>query len=218
MSNFEKEVIRIILNNPTNFNRLLKLKFPKSMKHVHSICNYWFSNRYGLEFETGQEFSNDAFVKYSGIVRKYGYEVFLVNCYEQKYSGKGLLSLIGLYNILEMIKTNPINTKSGIHCHINFTGNATFFDPSYCSTLFVKFLCSNFVFDYTGYYNEHCASYNKEAIRYHLTYNTIEYRMLPMEVNFKQLVKFIMICQYSSKHLAVGKIPNAKVILDLMQL
>ena len=120
--------------------------------------------------------------------------------------------------MLELIKTNPINTGSGIHCHINFIGKRVFFNPNYCDNKFVEFLCSNSVFNYTGSYNNRYASYTKEAVRYHENYNTIEYRILPMEVNFKQLVKYIMVCQYSSKHLSLGKTPSEKVILDIMQL
>lgn len=93
----------------------------------------------------------------------------------------------------------------GVHIHIDCRDWAKTeqYHPYYFNQLLIQTLIDTF--KYVGEYNSHCASFNKNAVKYHQAYSTLEYRIISMPASWAELVKDIMVCQYATKITKEGK-------------
>lgn len=210
MSPFEIKVLKIVLRNPDTFKKLLK-------QHDHAYCmsilNKWFKNRVGLEFETGDTQTLPFDMPYSKIRRIYDVSV---SGDEKRISfGTNGLDVLN-YFLTQMHETVPFNTGSGIHVHIN--SKVSFRDKrfQYVNDISKKYQYVTdkliTLFNYTGKFNSHIISTEKTAIRFHHTYNTIEYRILPMIYDWDVLLKSIMVCQYCTDKITKSLDVDLKLI------
>lgn len=207
MSPFERQVLSIIIHKPSMMIPLLKQL--GNTKHVYSICNKWINRRFGLEFEVG-----DTSTFRSSIVPNYGiYKDFS----EINYSSQGFKELIKLNVFLNELQMQlPFNTGSGIHIHIDFIGVDDYFNPSLFPQQVVDYIVNKF--EYVGGYNHHSACYSKQAVRFHSSYRTIEYRIFRMTYTYSELVKWILCSHYMTRMISTGNSINTSIMDEIMAL
>lgn len=115
----------------------------------------------------------------------------------------GIKGLICLWEICEQLKINSLlNMGSGIHYHIDFTDVNDFQkaiqDIPNQQKWILKALES---WGYTGKFNDWEVSVYKKAVKYHKTYNTVEFRIGEMSFEYELLVKRIIHCQNISRRI-----------------
>ncbi len=194
MNSFEKQVLTILVNEPSIFNA--KIKRLGNVKHAHRIINEYLPFRVGIEFEHGEVPYNYFYDSNSlGLYFNHG---ITLGSSETQVSFKGYKNLIYLYKYLNFLSdTVPFNLDSGIHIHIDATNFFESINVMSIPQSIIDYIIQ--IFDYTGSYNDHIMSTWKQAIRIHGRYQTLEYPIFKMTYNYSDLVKWILICSYLNK-------------------
>ena len=209
MNGFEKQVLSILVNEPSIFNP--KIKRLGNVEHAHRIIHKYLPFRIGIEFEYGDK-SGD-FNPYQ-FYFNYGVDNGID---ELRVSFKSYKYLINLYKLLNhMNETVPFNTGSGIHIHVDASSFFETINTNSIPQSIVDYLIK--IADYTGRYNEHKLSTDKEAIRIHSEYSTLEYRIFKMTYDYPVLVKWILICSYINKCVKSHNTIETSIIDELFTL
>lgn len=211
MNSFEKQVLTILVNEPSIFNA--KIKRLGNVKHAHRILNSYLPFRVGIEFEHGE--TTPSYNTCYGYLN-FNYGINSDGC-ETKVSFRGYKNLIELYRYLNLLSdTVPFNEGSGIHIHIDAR---SFFENITTNSIpqsIIDYIIR--IFNYTGLYNEHRMSIWKQAIRIHSYYTTLEYRIFKMTYNYSELVKWILICSYLNKCVKSNTTIKTSIIDELFAL
>ncbi len=124
----------------------------------------------------------------------------------------GIKGAICLYNICEKLKLfSTLNLASGIHYHVDFTDitknqfNNLLEQHKGTNSFILKALKS---WDYKGSYNSWYVSGAKDAVRFHKTYQTVEFRIGEMTFDYELMIKRILHCQNICKKLKQSLITN----------
>lgn len=136
-----------------------------------------------------------------------------IDNHEQRFRiPKGVEGAICLYNITEKLKEySSLNPASGIHYHIDFTDitrdqfNNLLEQHRGTNSFILKALKS---WDYKGNYNSWYVSGAKDAVRFHKTYQTVEFRIGEMTFDYELIMKRILHCQNICKKLKQSLITN----------
>lgn len=117
----------------------------------------------------------------------------------------GIKGMIALYRFADFLKENAaLNPLSGVHYHIDFTDIPK---VDFLNLLRKHYGTKSFIlkslksWGYKGTYNEWLVSQDKSAVRFHCTYQTLEFRIGEMTFEYELLMKRILNCQNISKAL-----------------
>lgn len=115
----------------------------------------------------------------------------------------GIKGLICLYNISEFLKEHAlINPSSGVHYHVDFTDVCENHEKLYSLFFLIPrdwILKSLESWGYTGSFNEWEVSFDKTAVKFHLDYRTVEFRIGEMTFDYELFIKRIIHCQNISR-------------------
>jgi hypothetical protein len=123
---------------------------------------------------------------------------------EFKISIKNYEQIIGLYQILELLKKNcSLNPKSGIHIHINL--GKKYIDIIYNTRHRILYNLEKFFFfeyylnihkldNYKGKYNKDLIGCNNKNCKININpfFESIEFRTFPMTFEYKEIIKWIV--------------------------
>jgi hypothetical protein len=199
---------KLVLNDPLVIPLILKRK-DFNEKITKGIMYKMIPFRSSIEIEANGTLDN--LINESNIdILSYEESTLLENEYEYeegtefKISIKNYEQIIGLYQILELLKKNcSLNTQSGIHIHINLgkkyvdiiynTGHRIlynlekFFSPEY-------YLNIHKLDNYKGKYNKNLVGYNNKNCKININslFYSIEFRTFPMTFEYKEIIKWIV--------------------------
>lgn len=197
MTEFECKVLRIFMHNPKSFPTLFNQMF-KNSSYAYKILNKYLPTDTGLEFEVGEEIVKGLF---STDLKKYFKRDSYFEVTKRVTKHK---EYYHIYQLIELINNCYAFPKNGgIHIHTNvfskrIKSSISSFIRSVNSTKLIKRLAE--YFKYTGTYNElDAASTKGHFLTFRSDFNTLEWRGIPMQSDFTQLMKYIIVCHYCTK-------------------
>jgi hypothetical protein len=169
---------------------------------LREFAESFFPNSVGIEIECrpeNDEYDYSEFYKIDGIIHIQG------DGSEQRFRfANGVKGMVALYKASLLFKDHfLLNPQSGIHYHIDFTEHyeklkGTYIIPARNEgnipelNWMLKGLRN---WNYKGYFNSWVVGINKNVIRLHPNYHTIEYRIGEMTFDYSLLIKRIITCQ-----------------------
>jgi hypothetical protein len=170
----------------------------KNPSYAYKILNRYLPTDTGLEFEVGNEIVKGLF---NTDLKKYFKRDSYFEVTKRVTKHK---EYYHIYKLIELINTSYAFPKNGgIHIHTNvfsqrIKNNIGSFIRSVNSTKLIKRLAE--YFKYTGTYNRLDAASSKgHFLNFRSDFNTLEWRGIPMQSDFKQLIKYLIVCHYCTK-------------------
>lgn len=203
MNEFKKNLLKLFLDHPFDYN--LYLDGYKNKDYAFRIIKSFIPTDTGIEWEVGDDMvskllDNRRAPWWNRLNRESSFEVtYRIN---SRHLNLHLLKLQRMYKFMSKpYFANIRQEKSGIHIHTNLIhglrDSARFKlvrDQSITSKKAVVMIAKNF-FRYGGTYNELKFDWSKgNAIIYRREYGTIEYRCINMTWDFRELLKYIIMC------------------------
>jgi len=197
MTPYETKILKLLVHSPELLFPLLKSQ--RNVPFAYSILKKYLPQDIGLEIE--------------------GVGEARAEMRRRTYGWKKITETFQWWSILK--ETYGFNNQFGIHCHIDATEwfhkidkegwketlvyskngslyhHCTISTPKMFDSWILPYLLDE-VFMYQGEYNARVITCGKTAIRCHSLYRTIEYRVLPMCETWQQLIKYILVCQYTT--------------------
>lgn len=203
MNEFKKNLLKLFLDHPFDYN--VYLDGYKNKDYAFRVIKSFIPTDTGIEWEIGDEMVNRLFRNnrspwYVRLNRDSSFEVtYRLNVDDLN---RQLNQLFRMYNFMSKPCYADIRQeKSGIHIHTNMfkvmdghVQNKLIRDPSNVMKRAVTMIAKNF-FGYNGTYNALRFDWSKgNAIIHRREYRTIEYRCINMTWNFRELLKYIIMC------------------------
>jgi hypothetical protein len=124
---------------------------------------------------------------------------------EHKISISNYKQLVGLYDVLELMKTKcKLNTISGCHIHVNMSNIAlnlgiyhpyiqTFFNKKIQNGTIEKIFDYNLCYPYTGKYPRICCTDSKNSwINIRTDLHSVEFRIAPMTFDYNLIISWFI--------------------------
>lgn len=218
MEAFEKTMLKLFLDHPTDFQKYIPAYH--DIGYAYRVIDNFIPTDTGLEFEIGPGLKNPILdnKRKGGYPKLYDENIEEVTFrIEKSRIAKDIEQLQRLYNYWRKPKfSKRRSSDSGIHIHTNIFSNFRFRDyeslkGTYNDELnLIVGITAKQYFDYYGSYNALRFSQSKgNSIIYRSEYDTIEFRCINMTWEFRELLKHIIFCHRWTKGLmllAKGKI------------
>jgi hypothetical protein len=213
MTDFERRVIEMYLNHPTDYKDYLHLY--NNPDHAYRLIQKLIPTDTGIEWEMGprmvfklrevkrnnEESTNQRIHSWMNDLMFHPYEHYEVDMRIRNHTKDAQIKKLSeMYAYMN----KPFNdenrvSKSGIHIHVNIT---SFWDHIYYNheiiNKTVRSVARGF-FNYKGDYNDLMFNTQKGfAIIFRRDFKTIEYRCINMTYNFRTLLKYIIFCHYAT--------------------
>lgn len=203
MNEFKKNLLKLFLDHPFDYN--LYLDGYKNKDYAFRVIKSFIPTDTGIEWEIGEcmvgkLLANHRSYWWNRLNRESSFEVtYRVN---SKHLNVHLLQLQRMYKFMSKpYYANIRQAESGIHIHTNLIHGMDksiqlklIRDPSRTTKKAVTMIAEEF-FMYGGTYNELKFDWSKgNAIIYRREYETIEYRCINMTWDFRELLKYIIMC------------------------
>ena len=181
--------------------KVLPLSLANVQGKLQSVANSYLPYSTGLEIECtikGDISSSVIVLAFNNIPNIMAVDI---DYGEQRFRiPNGITGAICLYNICERLKImSRLNMTSGIHYHIDCTDitREKYFMIAnlHCRNKQSFILKALESWGYTGSYNAWEVSNQKQAVRFHERYQTIEFRIGEMTFDYELMIKRILHCQ-----------------------
>lgn len=190
MKNGYRVTREIVKANPL---LLSTIQDKKLLEYAESLWPY----ETGIEIECSLIGFKKAFKIISGILD------VNIDSTEQRFRiPKGIQGMKVLYSLCQVLKQqSALNKDSGIHYHIDFRDCFNRINENFIQRHESWMLNELKSWKYTGTFNTWKCTYDKTAVKYHQSYQTIEFRIGEMSFDYEVIIKRILHAQQICRRL-----------------